>query len=200
MFRGKMALPPAARLEQDLRYMRDRLGVDAIQFYDHNFFDREVDMVPLLEVLAKFQMPWWCFARSDALVNLSEKSWALVKKSRLRMAYIGAESPSDWLLHDIRKGTNTDQTLEAIEKCRSHGVIPELSFMLAPPRDPGGGDRENVRVHPPDQAVAPGNGGHELHLHAAAAATGRREPDFGAHGERASRLRRQARGLSANGG
>ena len=44
-----------------------------IQFYDHNFFDREVDMVPLLEVLARFEMPWWCFARSDALVNLSER-------------------------------------------------------------------------------------------------------------------------------
>jgi anaerobic magnesium-protoporphyrin IX monomethyl ester cyclase len=138
MFRGKMALPPAQRLEHDLRYMRDQFGVDAIQFYDHNFFDREVDMVPLLQVLAKFQMQWWCFARSDALVNLSEKSWALVRKSRLRMAYIGAESPSDWLLHDIRKGTNKDQTLEAVEKCRSHGVIPELSFMLAPPQDPEG--------------------------------------------------------------
>jgi radical SAM superfamily enzyme YgiQ (UPF0313 family) len=136
MFRGKMALPPAARLEQDLRYMKDRLGVDAIQFYDHNFFDREVDMVPLLEVMAKIEMPWWCFARSDALVNLSEKSWTLVKKSRLRMAYIGAESPSDWLLHDIRKGTRCDQTLEAVEKCRSHGVVPELSFMLAPPHNP----------------------------------------------------------------
>ena len=136
MFRGKMALPPAARLEQDLEFMKDRLGVDSIQFYDHNFFDREVDMVPLLEVLAKFQLPWWCFARSDALVNLSDRSWALLKKSRLRMAYIGAESPSDWLLHDIRKGTHSDQTLEAVEKCRSHGVVPELSFMLAPPRDP----------------------------------------------------------------
>jgi radical SAM superfamily enzyme YgiQ (UPF0313 family) len=136
MYRGKMALPPAARLEQDLRFMKDQLGVDAIQFYDHNFFDREVDMVPLLEVLAKFQLPWWCFARSDALVNLSERSWALVKKSRLRMAYIGAESPSDWLLHDIRKGTRSDQTLEAVEKCRRHGVIPELSFMLAPPQNP----------------------------------------------------------------
>jgi len=133
-------------------------------------------------------------------VNLSEKSWALVKKSRLRMAYIGAESPSDWLLHDIRKGTNTDQTLAAVEKCRSHGVIPELSFMLAPPRDPEAETEKNVRVHPPDQAVAPGNGGHELHLHAAAAAAGRQEPDLGAHGERASRLRRQARRLSANGG
>ena len=160
MFRGKMALPPASRLELDLRFMKDRFGVDAIQFYDHNFFDREVDMVPLLEVLAKFQMPWWCFARSDALVNLSERSWALVKKSRLRMAYIGAESPSDWLLHDIRKGTNRDQTLEAVEICRSHGVIPELSFMLAPPQDPEGETEKTFefirlikRMHPATEVM-----------------------------------------------
>jgi anaerobic magnesium-protoporphyrin IX monomethyl ester cyclase len=159
-FRGKMSLPPAARLEQDLAFMRDRFGVDAIQFYDHNFFDREVDMVPLLEVLAKFRMPWWCFARSDALVNLSERSWSLVKKSGLRMAYIGAESPSDWLLHDIRKGTSCDQTLEAVEKCRSHGVIPELSFMLAPPRDPEGETEKTFdfirmikRVHPATEVM-----------------------------------------------
>ena len=149
--------------------------MDAIQFYDHNFFDREVDMVPLLEVLAKFQMPWWCFARSDALVNLSEKSWALVKKSRLRMAYIGAESPSDWLLHDIRKGTSRDQTLEAVEKCRSHGVIPELSFMLAPPHDPEGETEKTFefirmikRMHPATEVM-------NLHLYAAASATGRQE-------------------------
>ena len=138
MFRGKMALPPAERLEQDLRFLTSQYGVDGIQFYDHNFFDREEDMVPLLEVLAKFGLPWWCFARSDALLNLSESSWELLRKSRLRMAYIGAESPSDWLLHDIRKGTRPDQTLAAIEACRGHGITPELSFMLAPPRDPEG--------------------------------------------------------------
>jgi anaerobic magnesium-protoporphyrin IX monomethyl ester cyclase len=136
MFRGKTALPTAARLEHDLGSMKDKFGVDAIQFYDHNFFDREVDMVPLLEVLARLELPWWCYARADALVNLSEASWALVKKSRLRTAYIGAESPSDWLLHDIRKGTRSDQTLDAIEQCRRHGVVPELSFMVAPPQDP----------------------------------------------------------------
>jgi radical SAM superfamily enzyme YgiQ (UPF0313 family) len=138
MFRGKMALPAADRLEEDLTFMKARYGLNAVQFYDHNFFDREVDMVPLLQVLARLELPWWCFARSDALVNLSEASWQLVRKSRLRMAYIGAESPSDWLLHDIRKGTHTDQTLQAVEKCRSHGVIPELSFMVAPPQDPEG--------------------------------------------------------------
>jgi len=160
MFKGKTALLPAARLDQDLHFMKERFGADAIQFYDHNFFDREVEMVPLLEVLAKHQMPWWCFARSDALVNLSDSSWKLVKKSRLRMAYIGAESPSDWLLHDIRKGTSRDQTLEAVEKCRSYGVIPELSFMVAPPQDPEGETEKTFefirhikRVHPATEVM-----------------------------------------------
>ena len=95
-------------------------------------------MVPLLEVLARFRLPWWCFARADALLNLSEPSWELVRRSGLRMAYIGAESPSDWLLHDVRKGTSSDQTLAAVELCHRHGVVPELSFMLAPPQDPEG--------------------------------------------------------------
>src|SRR5262249_30452035 len=70
MFRGKTALPPAQRLEQELRLLRDRFGMDSIQFYDHNFFDREEDTAPLLEVLAGLQLPWWCFARADALLNL----------------------------------------------------------------------------------------------------------------------------------
>ncbi len=136
MFSGKTALPPVPRLEQDLVFFRDRFGMDSIQFYDHNFFDREVEMVPLLEVLANLGLPWWCFARSDALVGMSARAWQLVRKSRLRMAYIGAETPSDWLLHDVRKGTRSAQTLEAVEVCHRNGVIPELSFMLAPPEDP----------------------------------------------------------------
>jgi len=138
LFRGKTALPPAERVEQDLLEMRARFGVDSVQFYDHNFFDREVDMQPLLQALARVQMPWWCYARADALLGLSEASWALVRKSRLRMAYIGAESPDDATLKSMRKGTRSDQTLEVVEACRRHGVVPELSFMLAPPHDPVG--------------------------------------------------------------
>ena len=135
MFRGATALPAAELLERDLHYLKHELGADSVHYYDHNFFDREVDMLPLLEVMAKAEMPWWCFARSDALLNLSAHAWSLVRKSRLRMAYIGAESPSDQMLHDMRKGTRADQSLEVIELCRHHGVIPELSFMVAPPDD-----------------------------------------------------------------
>jgi anaerobic magnesium-protoporphyrin IX monomethyl ester cyclase len=138
MFRGATSLPAADRLEHDLLYLRDHIGADSVQFCDHNFFDREEDMLPLLEVLAKVQIPWWCYARADALLNLSESAWELVQKSKLRMAYIGAESPSEALLKDIRKGTHASQTLAVAELCKRRGVIPEMSFMVAPPQDPEG--------------------------------------------------------------
>jgi anaerobic magnesium-protoporphyrin IX monomethyl ester cyclase len=54
------------------------------------------------------------------------------------MAYIGAETPNNQLLKTIRKGTRSDQTLEVADLCRRNGVIPELSFMVAPPEDPEG--------------------------------------------------------------
>jgi len=138
MFNGATALPDASRLDRDLAYLKNDIGADSIQFYDHNFFDREDDMLPLLDVLARHQMPWWCYARADALVNLSTTAWRLVRQSRLRMAYIGAETPNDALLRSIRKGTRSEQTLEVAEVCSRNGVIPELSFMLAPPEDPEG--------------------------------------------------------------
>jgi anaerobic magnesium-protoporphyrin IX monomethyl ester cyclase len=135
MFRGATHLPPAERLERDLTWLKDSLGADSLQFFDHNFFDREEAMIPLLEVLARIQLPWWCYARADALIGLSEATWKLVRKSRLKMAYIGAESPNDAMLASIRKGTHSNQTLEVAELCRRNGVVPELSFMVGPPDD-----------------------------------------------------------------
>jgi radical SAM superfamily enzyme YgiQ (UPF0313 family) len=160
MFRGATSLPPAARLERDLTWLRDRIGADSLQFVDHNFFDREEQMVPILEVLAKIQLPWWCYARADALLNLSPSSWALARKSRMRMAYIGAESPNDAMLKSIRKGTRSDQTLAVADLCRRQGVIPELSFMVAPPVDTEGETertfefiREVKRVNPHSEII-----------------------------------------------
>jgi len=135
MFGGKTLLPAAERLERDLRHLKYQLGADSLLYFDNNFFDREEDTVPLLEVMAKMEMPWWCFVRADALVRLSESAWKLVRKSRLKMAYIGAESPSSQMLKEIRKGTRPDQTFQVVELCRRHGVIPELSFMVAPPEN-----------------------------------------------------------------
>jgi radical SAM superfamily enzyme YgiQ (UPF0313 family) len=138
MWNGQTMLDAPARLEAELGSLRDRWGADGIQFYDHNFFDREESSVPVLEVLARLEMPWWCYARADALSRFSAATWALVRRSRLRMAYIGAETASDDGLDRMRKGSRVDHTLEVTARCRENGVIPELSFVLGGPDDPEG--------------------------------------------------------------
>jgi radical SAM superfamily enzyme YgiQ (UPF0313 family) len=138
MFNGKTHLQGVERLAEVLKILRDRYGADTVQFYDHNFFDREATSVPILEVLAQSDVPWWCYARADTLASFADSTWKLIERSKLRMAYIGAEAASDVVLKGMRKGTQTDHTLEAARLCRGHGVIPEFSFVLGGPEDPEG--------------------------------------------------------------
>ena len=49
MFRGATHLPTAARLERDLTWLKESLGADSLQFFDHNFFDREEETGAVLE-------------------------------------------------------------------------------------------------------------------------------------------------------
>ena len=138
MWNGKTALSDPERMERSLGELRDRWGANAIQFYDNNFFDREETSVPVLDVLGKLGMPWWCFARPDTLANFSPSTWEKVRRSGLRMAYIGAEAASDEALRKMRKGTRVEQTLEVAVRCQEYGVIPEFSFVLGGPDDPEG--------------------------------------------------------------
>lgn len=138
MWNGRTILEAPDRLLLAGSTLRDRYGANAMQFYDHNFFDREDTSIPVLEALADLDLPWWCYARSDTLANFSASTWRLIQKSQLRMAYIGAEAGSDEVLARMRKGTRVEHTLEVAARSREHGVIPEFSFVLGGPEDPEG--------------------------------------------------------------
>ncbi|MCH7823166.1 MAG: cobalamin-dependent protein [Acidobacteria bacterium] len=138
MFNGHTDLQGTDRLAAALTTLRDKYGANAVQYYDHNFFDREETSVEILEVLAHFQLPWWCYARTDTLANFSTKTWNLIEKSSLKMTYVGAEAASDSVLKSMKKGTKVEHTFEVARRCRAHGVIPEFSFVLGGPEDPEG--------------------------------------------------------------
>ncbi len=135
MFDGKTLLPPAERVARDLLVLKERHGADAVQFYDHNFFDREETTVPLAEALSRVGLPYWCYARTDALARFPARTWELVKRSGLRMVFMGAEAASDEALRRMHKGARVDETLEATRRCREAGIVPELSFVLGGPGD-----------------------------------------------------------------
>jgi radical SAM superfamily enzyme YgiQ (UPF0313 family) len=138
MFDGKTALSGPARLAAAVRTLRDRWGADAVQFYDNNFFDREESAVPLLEALATGPLPYWCYARPDTLAGFGARTWDLLRRSGLRMAFLGAEAASDEVLRAMHKGSRVEHTLETARRCREYGVVPEFSFVLGGPEDPEG--------------------------------------------------------------
>lgn len=160
MFDGYTQLPSAQRLEQGLLVLRDRYRANAVQFYDHNFFDREATSIPALDVLVRMQMPWWCYARADTLANFPTQTWELLQRSRLTMAYIGAEAASDAVLKRMRKGSRVEHTFEVAERCRAYGIIPEFSFILGGPEDPEGECETTLRfvkkikkIHPQCEVI-----------------------------------------------
>lgn len=155
MFHGATALEGAGRLERAARILRDDHGADSLQFYDNNFFDREETSVPALEALARLGMPWWCYARTDTLAGFSAATWRLIERSGLAMAYVGAEAASDEVLAGMRKGTRVEHTFEAVRRCREHGVVPELSFVLGGPEDPAEEVEKTFRLIRRLKAVAP---------------------------------------------
>jgi len=138
MFNGHTTLQGPARLALAMETLVHRYGANAVQFYDHNFFDSEDTSVEAIRVIARFGVPWWCYARTDTLANFSAKTWSMVRQSGLRMTYLGAEAASDNLLSKMKKGTKVEHTFEVARRCRENGVIPEFSFVLGGPEDPEG--------------------------------------------------------------
>ena len=117
-----------------------------------------------------FELPWWCFARSDALLNLSERSWELVQKEpaahglhrrRVSERLAAARHPQG---HAPRSDAGGGRDVP--QPRRRPGAVLHAGAAAGP----GGGDRADLRVHPHDQARSPADRDHALHLHAAAAA------------------------------
>jgi anaerobic magnesium-protoporphyrin IX monomethyl ester cyclase len=136
VYNGLTRLSSPARLAAALAVLRDRHGADAVQFYDNNFFDSPSSAEEALDVLASARLPWWCYGRADTMARFSAATWENVRRSQLRMAYIGAEAASDAVLQAMKKGTRVEHTLEVAARCREAGVVPEFSFVLGGPTDP----------------------------------------------------------------
>lgn len=138
VFNGQTRLSGPERLIAGLEGLR-RIGADSVQFYDNNFFDSEAGALPVLEAMAGMAggpLPWWCYARADTMARFAPATWALLRRSGMRMAYIGAEAGSDAALRAMRKGSRVDHTLEVAARLKEIGAIPEFSFVLGGPDRP----------------------------------------------------------------
>ena len=113
-------------------------GADAVQFHDMDFFISESRTQAIADRLAPLGMTWWALGRVDELMRYKETTWAAMRSSGLKMVFCGAESGSTDMLKRMNKGgtASADLTIELAARMKTHGIVPELSFVVGNPPDP----------------------------------------------------------------
>jgi anaerobic magnesium-protoporphyrin IX monomethyl ester cyclase len=135
---GRWNAQSPERVERNLRRYRDEWRVDAVEFYDNNFFTHEERCRDIAVRIAPLRFNWWGEGRIDTLLKFKDATWQAMAQSGLRMIFLGAESGSAETLSRMDKGgTLTPQmTLDLAARMRAFGVTPEFSFVLGNPPDP----------------------------------------------------------------
>jgi radical SAM superfamily enzyme YgiQ (UPF0313 family) len=118
-----------AALQRDYR-------IDAVQFYDNNFFLRESDSLELAERITPLKLKWWCEGRIDILLRYSDETLRALRRSGCEMIFLGAESGNDEHLKAMQKQLTSAQILEIARRIRKFGITPEFSFVIGNPNEP----------------------------------------------------------------
>ena len=133
---SKEKMESPARTQAILRHLACSYGVDSVQFYDMNFFLREDHARELADRIAPLGLRWWCEGRVDIVNRYSDATLEALRRAGCAMIFFGAESGSDWVLKEMKKGITTAQTLALAERIRRFRIIPEFSFVIGNPHDP----------------------------------------------------------------
>jgi len=125
-----------ARTEDMLRHLVHHYGVDAVQFYDNNFFLREDHARELAERLVPLNLRWWCEGRTDIMMRYSDLTFEALRRAGCTMIFFGAESGSNERLQQMNKDLKAEDTLALARRIRAFGIIPEVSIIFGDPKDP----------------------------------------------------------------
>jgi radical SAM superfamily enzyme YgiQ (UPF0313 family) len=123
------------RMINDIRYLIEIGGANAIKFYDANLFVNLEIVFKMAEIFINesFNITWAAAGHPKTLMNLTKAQWDLLSKSQCIRLLIGAESGSQNALNIIKKGI-TPQTIETLaEKCSDYGIIGSFTFIVGFP-------------------------------------------------------------------
>ncbi len=127
----------AENMYQDIKELKDKYGVDSIEFHDNNFFTSRKRVVEFSKLILKDNIQWWGEGRIDTLDKYSDEDLQLLSDAGCRMIFFGAESGSEEVLKQMDKGgTQSPEQIENFAvRLKRFNIIPEYSFVLGMPGD-----------------------------------------------------------------
>jgi anaerobic magnesium-protoporphyrin IX monomethyl ester cyclase len=135
IYEARWKAKSAQMVYNDVKYIKDKWGADAIEFHDNNFFVSEKRAVEFARLIKPENMTWWGMARIDTMHKFKDSSLAAIRESGCKIIFFGAESGNNAILEQMDKGgTQTgDQIIEFAERLKKFDIIPEYSFVLGTP-------------------------------------------------------------------
>ena len=127
----------ASFIYNDVKYLKERFGGNAIEFHDNNFFVSEKRVVEFSNLIKDENMIWWGEGRIDTIDKYTDQSLALMREAGCRMIFFGAETGNDAILKKMDKGgTQSAAQIRAFAaRMAKFDIIPEYSFVLGTPAD-----------------------------------------------------------------
>jgi anaerobic magnesium-protoporphyrin IX monomethyl ester cyclase len=144
IFDGRQKVESAERTASVLERLQKAHGIDAVQFYDNNFFLNESHALDQAERLIPLNLRWWAEGRIDTMLRYSDDTLRAIRRAGATMIFFGAESGSDATLRAMNKRITSGQTLELAARIRKFDIIPEFSFVVGNPDDPALDTRETI--------------------------------------------------------
>lgn len=125
----------AKGIYNDIKYLKDNFGGNAIEFHDNNFFVSEKRTVDFSNLIKQENMIWWGEGRIDTINKYNDESLAVMRDAGCKMIFFGAETGNDTVLKRMDKGgTQTGQQIkEFAARMKKFDIIPEYSFVLGLP-------------------------------------------------------------------
>ncbi len=145
IFDGRQKMEAAERTASVLGGLQRNYGIDAVQFYDNNFFLNESHALDQAERLIPLGLRWWAEGRIDTMLRYSDDTLRAIRRAGATMIFFGAESGSDETLRAMNKKITADQTLELAARIRKFDIIPEFSFVVGNPADPKRDTADTIR-------------------------------------------------------
>lgn len=127
----------AQLIYNDIKYLKEKFGGNAIEFHDNNFFVSESRTVEFSKLIRNEKMVWWGEGRIDTINKYSDESLAIMRESGCKMIFLGAETGNDAVLKRMDKGgTQTGEQIKSFAaRMKKFDIIPEYSFVLGTPGD-----------------------------------------------------------------
>ncbi len=129
-----------AQVIEELRFLKENVGVDSLLFEDDNFFVRPQFARELAKAMidAKLNLKWETSAHAHIFTKgYTDDDVRLFAESGCQQIYIGAESGDQEALDILNKRATVEENLHFVEMLTRHGILPRFSTMVCLPTDSG---------------------------------------------------------------